>query len=206
MDILFSFIGSACVILLLYGLYWVPSKWWTSKRAYAECWWLPGWNCFRFVIRNMHSREDITSIEYRSWLRDRLPQRLGCSVPSLVDTELTSGKRVLLPVGDDLPVCCFRFEQSTEGPRFVHTDKLGQTVRSYVLSDKTDSLNIEYCLKVQRWFLFKHEIVRAFKIPRHSQIEGRELNVFDYLRDEQQKGEHKIRLAFKTAEVITVAV
>ena len=206
MDILFSFVGSALVLLLLYGLYWFQSKWWASKRAYAECWWLPGWNCFRFVIRNMHSSDNITSIEYRSWLRDRLPPKQGCSVPSLVDTELTSEKRILLPSGDDLPVCCFRFEESTGGFKFVHTDKLGQAKRAYVLSGETDSLNIEYCLKIPHWFLFKHEISRIFEIPHYSHVREREVNVFDYLKHEQQKGEHKIRLVFKTAEVITVAV
>jgi hypothetical protein len=120
-DIFISFLGSVAVVLLLYFLYWLSSRSCSRNRAYAQCWWLPGWNCFRFVIRNMHSKVNLICVRHRAWLRATKPPITGCSVKSFVDTEITSGERILLPNEQDLPVLCFRLENN--GNRLVHTDK-----------------------------------------------------------------------------------
>lgn len=96
-SIFFSFLGSALVVGLLYFCYWVSSQHVSRKKAYAKCWWLPGWNCFRFVIRNMRGKNNLILIKYRGWLRSIKPSIVGCSTPTFVDTELISGERILLP-------------------------------------------------------------------------------------------------------------
>lgn len=241
-SIFFSFLGSAVVVGLLYFCYWISSRHVSRKKAYAECWWLPGWNCFRFVIRNMRDKNNLTLIKYRSWLRSIKPSIPGCSTPTFVDTELTTGERILLPGayekdlpkkkiervvilikrrvmkwikgeeipldgGQDLPVLCFRFEDNEGNLKFIHTDKLGTPINTYNISSETDSLKIEYYLKLQSWFLFKHEIVRTFEIPHYLPVDGKKVDVFRYLLKRiQTKGERSVRLVFLTAEDIRVAV
>ena len=208
MSILFSFLGSAVVVVLLYFLYWLSSRRCSRERAYAECWWLPGWNCFRFVIRNMHSEDDLSSVKYRAWLRSIESATQNCSVNTFVDNDIVSGERILLPRGQDLPILCFRFEQHGNMMKLIHTNKLGKPINVYDLGPSVDSLKVEYYLKLRSWFLFKHEIVRIFEIPHYlTTVEGKEEDIFDlHFFKKQQQDEHRIQTTFKTAEVITVAV
>lgn len=164
-DILLSAIGSTFVLAVLYHLYWISFRHCSAKRAYAQCWWLPDWNCFRFVIRNMHSEENLMSIKYRAWLRSIQPARLGSSVKTFEDKEIASGERILLYGRQDLPVLCFRFEHHGNDIKFVRTDKFGTLIGLYDIKSEEGSLMIEYYLKIQSWFLFKHEIARVFEIP-----------------------------------------
>lgn len=205
-SIIFSFFGSAAVLFLLYLFYLLSSRHCSREKAYAECWWLPGWNCFRFVIRNMHSKDQLSSVKYRAWLRDIEPATENCSVRTFLDRDIVLGERILLPSGDDLPVLCFRFEKEGNNVKLVHTDKLGNPQKVYAISSSVDSLKVEYYLKVRSWFLFKHEISRIFEIPHYLTVKQKEVNVFEHLLTTQQKNEQRIPMVFKTAEVVTVAV
>lgn len=205
-SIIFSFLGSAAVVLLLYLSYWLSSRHCSREKAYAECWWLPGWNCFRFVIRNMHSEDDLSSIKYRAWLRSIKPATKNCSVRTFMDNDIVLGERILLPRGQDLPILCFRFEEQENKVKLIHTDKLGKPINVYDLSPSVDSLKVEYYLKLRSWFLFKHEVIRIFEIPHYLTVEQKEVNVFEHLLTRQQKNEQRILMVFKTAEVVTVAV
>lgn len=206
LSIIFSLVGSAAVLLLLYFLYWLSSRLCLHEKAYAECWWLPGWNCFRFVIRNMHSENDLSSVRYRAWLRSIKPATKNCSVNTFIDSDIVSGERILLPRGQDLPILCFRFKKQGNMLQLIHTDKLGKPINVHDLSPSVDSLKVEYYLKVRSWFLFKHEVVRAFEIPYYRTVKQKEVNVFEYLLAKQKENEQRIPIVFKTAEVITVAV
>lgn len=220
MNILFSFVGSALVVLLLYFFYWLSSYRCSRNRAYAECWWLPGWNCYRFVIRNRYSKDNLLSIKYRAWLRVIQPAKEGCSVRTLMDTELVSDERTLLPAGQDLTVLCFRFEKLGYTLKFIQTDKFGKPTKvmdmMMDISHKRniESINVEYYLKLKSWFLFKHEIARAFVIPHiltreeehNGSIVDVDKDIFTHLFIKQQEGEQRIQLVFQTSEITTVAV
>lgn len=117
------------------------------------------------------------------------------------------GEEIPLGGGQDLPVLCFRFEDHGRDLKFIYTDKLGVPINTYNISSETDSLKIEYYLKLQSWFLFKHEIVRTFEIPHYLTIDGKKIDVFRYLLKKVQiKDEQPVRLVFLTAGDITVAV
>jgi hypothetical protein len=209
MDLLFSFIGSLIVLIIFYSLYVFSSRRSSRKRAYAKLWWLPGWQCFRFVIRNMHSEDNLIGIKYRAWLRSIQPPKEGCSVKTFIDVEIISGERILLPGGQDLPVICFRFENKGNGLKFIYTDKLGVSKNVYDLGPEVDSLKIEYSLKIQGWGLFKvfnHEVVRIFEIPHYLEIRQEKADVFKYLLDKQKQQEQRIRHVFLAAEDITISM
>lgn len=157
----------------------------------------------------MHSEDNLIGVRYRAWLRSIRPSRVGCSVNTFVDAEIVSGERTLLPGGQGLPVICFTFEDKGNGLEFIHTDKLGVPINEYDLSPEVDSLKIEYTLKIQGWFLFKvfkHEVVRTFKVPHYLEVKGGKVDVFKYLLNKQKQQEQQIRLVFLTAEDITIAV
>jgi len=209
MDLLFSFIGSLLVLIIFYVLYVFSSQRSSRKRAYAELWWLPGWQCFRFVIRNMQSEDSLIDIKYRAWLRSIRPPKAGCSVKTLEDVEIASGERILLPGRQDLPVVCFRFENKGNRQKFIHTNKLGVSINQYDISPEVNSLKIEYLLKMRGWFLFKvfkHEIIRTFEVPHYLEVKKKKVDVFKYLLNKQKQQEQKIRLVFLTKEDITIAV
>lgn len=213
LSILSSFIGSVLVVWTMYKIYARSSRKLSEEKPYAECWWLPAWNCFRFVIRNMDSQEPVFSVKYRSWLRTVKPGGPGSSVNSFVDTELTSDERILLPPSQDLPVVCFRIEEKNGNLRFVHTDKLGTPCSTFQLTSEFEGLNVEYYLRVQlrvsRWLrrlIFKHEITRAFSIPFEKKSADKTVNIFREKLLPIQKGpEHKFKLIFLSAQVVTVS-
>ena len=206
-EIFFSFVGSALVICTLYFLYWLSVQLSTKSQAYAECWWLPGWNCFRYVIRNIPNENSLMSIKYRSWFRKVLDPRPGSSVKTLVDTDISCGERIVLPGKQDLPVLCFRFERQGEKLKFIHTDKSGNPFQMYDIEPDLDSLMLEYNLKIQAWYLFKHDVFRLFIIPRRVQVKLKgDVDLFEYLLSCQGDSERKIPLVFRAAEEITVSV
>ncbi len=202
-DFLISYAGSLAGVATVFGLYLLSAYSASKGKAYAEIWWLPGWNCFRFVIRNMHGDHPLTDIAYRAWLREVRPSGPGSSVSTFVDAELATGHRILLPTGNDYPVLCFRFETKGEKLYFVHTDKMGAPIYSYEVSEEFEKVVIEYSVKVQTWKLLKHEIRRILVIPRLS--EG-ELDVLQYLSSIQDRKETLVPLMFGEAEEIKVSI
>src|SRR5205809_6711745 len=108
--------ASALVVVAvwaLYGLVWVANA---RTRGGGACYWLPMWRCFRLVVRNLDGPDAITSVRYRTWLRETRPAGGGSSVISWLDREITSGERILLPQREDLTVLSFRCEPSDSGP------------------------------------------------------------------------------------------
>lgn len=236
-DILNSFLGSVAAAVavagLLYFLYRRSSQRCSTEKAYLECWWLPSRKCFRYVIRNMYTKDALFCIKYRAWLREYWPPVDGCSVGTFVDTEIVSGERILLPGrkdspvllpksveselgitissprgGQDLPVLCFRFECTENDLKFIHTDKLGNQIgEPYNIGSNVDSLMIEYYLKITSWFHLKHEIVRIFRIPRwgRKKQDNTKVDIFEWFMKKQSGLEQEIPLVVKESEVVTVS-
>jgi len=211
MDLLLSFVvsfaGSAVVLIVFYSLFVYSSRYASRKRAYARLYWLPAWQCFRFVIRNMESKDSLIGTNYRAWLRSIRPSREGSTVKTFVDVALESGERILLPGVQDLPVICFRFEDGENGLKLVHTNKLGEPIHQYDLTSEVDSLKIEYTVKIRGWSLFKifkHEIVRTFEVSHYLEAKGKKMNAFRYLLNKQEQKEQRIPIVFLTSEDITI--
>lgn len=103
-NVLASLIGSTAMVGLLYFFYWLAFRRCKTEME-AECWWLLGWNCFRFVIRNIDREDSLIGIRCRAFLREIFPPRPGSSVKSFGDTEIVSSERILLPGGKIFQWC-----------------------------------------------------------------------------------------------------
>lgn len=205
-----SFIASLAVVIFIYWGVRQVSSWWLRKRAIgeAECWFLPRWNCFRLVIRNIPGHHTLHFIKWRIWLRQVTLRQAGCSVDTYVDTDIGLGERIFLPMGQDLPMTCFRFQESKGDIRLIVTDKLGTPLNAYELNN-VDSIMAEYHVTVRHWFVFRHDVNRIVLMPlAKEQIKGRPI---DFLRDyyltkqklfAQEQLESKVRV-YKLEEEIT---
>lgn len=200
---LVSFGASFAVLVLLYGFYIFCSFRLSSNKAYGEIWWLPAWKCFRFVIRNIPGRHEITDIRSKAWLREVEPKRPGSSVNSFRDTELVCNDRLMIPTANDYPLICFRLQKVNDSFHFVLTDKFGTEITSHRLSKEFEEVLVEYSAKVQTWKLFKYEVNRTFVIPHVDQEEG---EIFEELLSMQQGPEAPVSVMFLRAEVIRVAI
>ncbi len=200
-----SFVGSALVVLVVYYSYWISNQR-ASRPAYAGYWWLPAWNCYRFVIRNMPHADSLISLRWRSWIRVIKLARTGSSVDTFVDTELSSGERVLLPGGQDLPVLCFRFQESGGNLQLIHTDKLGVQIGEYPLHPEVDAVKVEFYLRSRSLFLFKHEVARSFELPHYIETSQGKVDFFGELFHLQSSQEGKLLPLIQTAEFLTVGV
>lgn len=205
---LLSVLASLCAIGILYLLY-LASAWYAARAiATAECWWLPGVDTYRFVIRNIPRKGNLFGIRYRVWLRRVVLPSKGTSVKTFLDCPLSDGERLLLPKGQDLPLICFRFESSDTGLRLQVTDKMGApTGTAEEIGEDVDCLMIEFSVKARSWGLFKHEIARLYTIPQYHDLTGNRENVFrDYLLPIQSSHEGKIESVLQHAREVTVTV
>src|SRR5260370_40213253 len=84
----------------------------------------------------MHNDRPLTDIGYRTLFRDLRPSSSGCSVNTLIDTDLTSGQVIILPEGYDFPVLCFRLDRLNGGAFFLLTDKNAERIGSYPLTPR----------------------------------------------------------------------
>jgi hypothetical protein len=195
--------GSIASLVLLYGLYiWCSFKF-SSNKASAEVWWLPAWNCFRFVIRNIPYGYEVTDIRSTAWLRDLIPSRDGSSVNSFKDTELTHDGRLMLATNQDYPLLCFRLRRVNDSYHFVLTDKFGTEIKSCELSEEFKQLVVQYSAKLQTWKLFKYECSRTYVIPYRDPARG---EIFSKLFAMQQGPEARVPVMFLSTEVIRVSI
>ena len=205
-DFSVSFLGSLVAIYFIYFWhYWRPVR--RCKTILeAEAWWLPGWNCCRFVIRNMHRKDNVLDIRCRAFLREILPQKLGSSVKTFADMDIALGERILLAGEQDFPIICFRFEHQDSGLKFIHTDKKGVLKKTFDVRPELEALTVEYYLRIKRGFLLKHEISRLYQIPHYLEKNGTRIDYFEKLLEDQSKPEHRIEHVFKREEFITVTI
>lgn len=182
--VLISFLASLGVVGLVYWGLQGLSAWYLRKRKVGEakCWFLPHWGCFRLVIRNIRGRHTLHFMKWRVWLRKIIPEQPGSSVKTFVDTDFSAGERIFLPTGQDIPMACFRFDDSGGNIKLLVTDKLGYVLESHDL-DGYDSIMAEYHVEVRHrvLFKFKHIISRIIFMPvSKDEIKGKPVN---FLRD-----------------------
>lgn len=199
-------VGSALFVVLLLLVFRRSARDYRRNRAEArDLWWLPAWNVWRFVIRNIESDSSLYDSRYRAWLRRVEPARVGSSVSTFVDSPLGSAERFVLPAGQDLPVLCFRFERRATGMVFVHADKLGVSQLEIDLGQDSAEILAEYMFRIRGPFQVPYTMTRLLTIPRfvEDSAKGR-VDLFAVLLDSQAKGEHCIALPLTTDEEIGI--
>ncbi len=155
----------------------------------------------------MHNKGSLTSIHFRTWIREIVPSGPGSSVNTFIDQELTNGERIILPSGQDLPALCFRFENHNGNLIFVQTDKQGKMIREYEINEQVEAIVGEYSVKIRSWFLFKHKIVRMYDIPHRFDLDGKRRDLFrEYVLPFQDKKEGKLKTVFQTAQEVAVSI
>lgn len=203
---LLSVLSSLTAIGVLYALYVVSGVYAKRSVGTGECWWLPGANTFRFVIRNIPRKGNLVGLRYRAWLRRELPASDGISVGTFVDHDLTEDERLLLPGGQDLPVVCFRLEEADSTLTFVRTDKMGAAEDTHVVDGETFKLMVEFSVRARTWLLFKHEVSRLYEVPHFLEVEDGSFDVFrKYLLPMQASHERQM-VAIEYAAEVTVTV
>lgn len=204
---LLSVLSSLTAVGVLYALYLASVAHARRCVATAQCWWLPGANTFRFVIRNIPRKGNLVGVRYRAWLRKDVPATDAISVGTFVDTLFVEGERLLLPGGQDLPVICFRLEVAGHDLSLVCTDKMGAAQETCLIDDDSCRLVVEFSARARTWLLFKHEVSRLFEVPQFLELQGRRRNVFrEYLLPMQSSGERQMKSVIQYAEEITVTV
>jgi hypothetical protein len=122
-----------------------------------------------------------------------------------MDTELSTGRRVILPAGQDLPILCFRFEERGGKLVFVHTDKFGVDLTRFEISDsKERELKAEYGLETTSPMGLPHRVRRLLTIPENATTQHGEVNIFKRLLSLQGESECSVPYAFTGAEQISV--
>ena len=203
-SIIWSSLGSALFVFVTLLLYRRMAKKYSNGKAYAECWWLPAWNCFRFVIRNIGSNDTLYSIKYRAYIRNTTDMKSGSSVESYSDHDLNLGERIILRGGEDLPVLCFRIKKKGNKFIFIHTNKFGLKINKYPIAIFNDTIVVEYQLKILRFGFIHFEVTREFTIPSQYQYGGCLIVPIGYFLSEQNQNEHEVGLIFKTAETVSI--
>jgi hypothetical protein len=171
-------------------------------------WWLPPWNCYRLVLRNIEGAREYTDIAYRSWIREVELDRPGCSVKSFADKDLTHGERILLPVGQDLPTICFRLEPEADRFKVICTDKFGTPLLEHTPTRNPQGIYLELRLRAQRWGLLKHDTFWIWYVPYTVRVKstGQTANFFKHLHEVQLGGvEREVPLLFGKG-VVTAAI
>lgn len=203
-----SVASSLTAVVILYLLYLGSGEYARAYVGKAECWWLPGANAFRFVIRNIPGRRNLFDVRYRTWLRRTLEPSDTISVGTFVDTDLTEGGRLLIPPGQDLPLICFRLEDGGPLVGLLVTDKMGNPIEATQQIDEGNvELMAEFSVRARTWLLFKHEINRLYAIRRYRDLKGTQRDIFrEYLLPMQNGGERQMTSVSQYAEEITSTV
>jgi hypothetical protein len=202
-----SFFGSLTAIALVYSAYLASACWCANRVAKAGAWWLPGVKSFRFVIRNIPRRGNLTAIRFRVWLRTVVERTPEISVDTYVDSDILTGERILLPGRQDLPLLCFRFETAGSDLSLAVTDKLGQPTGKFTIGREVDFLMFEYSVRARNWYLFKHDISRIYAVPQYLEPGGKQQNLFQrYLIPMQSKIEKPMLSIIEFTREITVTV
>jgi hypothetical protein len=205
---LYSVLASITAIVLIYLFYIISGSWVRNNVAKGECWWLPGAKTFRFVIRNLYSHQNIFDIQYHVWLRRDIPPMKGISINTLDDREICEGKRLLLPVSQDLPLLCFRLKKNRKSDlEFIITDKMGKKISSYPIEDDSFRVMIEFSARTRTWWLIKHEVRRIYAIPQLKTLHGKRINIFrEILLPMQSTPERQMKLISQYAYEVTSTV
>ena len=208
--VLASFVAAILFGLVVYRMYLRSASLLKRSNLFArDLWWLPAWRCWRFVVRNIGGNTSLWEIQYRCWLREIVPAQLSSSVASFRDAELSIGQRIILPVGQDLPVLCFRFEERGDDLFMIHTDKFGGALGEFKITGPSKwEIKAEYSFQTISQTAgivgFPHRVYRLLTIPENAKSQHGEVDVFRQLLSHQGQSECSVPLAFTGAEQISV--
>lgn len=206
LGVLASMVATVVVALILFLFYSNSARSLKRNRTFAQdLWWLPKWQCWRFVIRNMKGDACLYDVEFRSWLREIEPADVDSSVSSFRDFALENGRRVLLPQGQDLPILCFRLERKDAALQVTKTDKFGTAAQSFPITTGLDyELKAEYAFTLTPPSQVAHRVRRLLTIPGSLEREGRRLSLFSYLEARQSRTEASVAVVFTEDEQISL--
>jgi len=161
-----TFISHILALLTFFAfpiIQYVILKFCTRRKCSPELWYLPEYG-FRLVIRNLPSKKRLFDIKYRSFLRDVVPSKQGCSVSTYVDFDLTKQEEYFLFPGSDQVLVSFCLERDVQkSPMLVHTDKLGnEWSRKHIHEFKI--LISDYMATIDDLFHFDVKISKRVKI------------------------------------------
>jgi len=107
-----------------------------SKREGApQLWFLPRYQCFRLVIRNIPGKRTLSELKTRAVLRAIVPATEGATVASFMDEVLPTGEDFFLFPGNDHTLISFRLERtSSNSIDFILADKLGVEKKRFSLN------------------------------------------------------------------------
>ena len=202
-NILCSFIGSVILVIISFYVYYKLSQYYSKKTICSDCYWIPEFKCWKFMIKNFSSNETFFNIKYSSWI-----SKVDSSSPfmvSYIKDELSHGERNIISVFENIPVICFRIEKINNQFVFFLTDQFGNTIKKYPDIIQYSIINIEYQLKIIKLGIIKFEINREYSIPTNNRFDSCQVhvpNIFDYMK---YQGNKEIRKNFfsKQAEIFS---
>jgi hypothetical protein len=179
LNILWSFLGSSLVIgaLLLYAKL-APRLHNLSTIGQVETWFVIGstWWTNRLVLRNIPGESSLFEVRWHVWLREVIPPSPpGVSPATNLDTDLSTGERLMLPGrgphggGEDQTLLSFRIEPSMDGHKLVITDKLGNSNTSYDAT-KFECIHVQCQFQIRHRPLVKHLVTRWYVVPMNNPI------------------------------------
>lgn len=202
-NILCSFLGSVILVLISFYVYYKLSQYYSKKTICSDCYWIPKFKCWKFMIKNFSSHETFYNIKYSSWISKVDPS--SPFMVSYIRDELSNGERSIISVFDNIPVICFRIEKINNQFTFFLTDQFGNTIKKYSDIIEYDFINIEYQLKIIKLGFVKFEINRQYSIPTNNKFDScldHVPNIIDYMKYQENK---EIRKNFfsKQAEIFS---
>ncbi len=133
------------------------------EEGRPELWYLPRYG-FRLVIRNLPRRRTLSGIRYRALIRTVIARGDGASVATFQDEHLVEREDFFLFPRVDQVLVCFRLESDDNGRvGFIHTDKLGNAIKTFDVDDNTLIVS-DFTANVENLFNFDIAIARRVEI------------------------------------------
>ena len=130
-------------------------------------WYLPRYG-FRIVIRNIPRKKILSDINYRVFIRKKIPTSIGSSVITYDDKQIYERNEFFLFPKNDQTLLCFKLKRKTDNKiSLIQTDKLGKDMENFNLND-FDLLIVDYFAKIQNFFNFNIKLSKRVEITSSS--------------------------------------
>ena len=139
-------------------------KMYSRREGRPEIWYIPSYQHFRLVIRNIPGNKTLSDIKYRAIIRDVVLPNDECSVTTWPDRTIVEREDFFLFPESDQLLLCFRLEHGDTALNLVHTDKLGKTI-SRLIFPQTSLLLVDYSANLENLFNFDVRLAKRVEIP-----------------------------------------
>jgi hypothetical protein len=150
--------------------YWILKR---SSRSEGQpgLWYMPAYQSFRLVIRNLPGHHALSDIRQRALLRTDVSSRPGASVKTLLDDVLSEREDFFVFPGTDQILINFRIEGDSPGDLFfVVTDKLGAEKKRVSLND-FDRLICDYVATLNNVLNFNVRLQKRAELGKTSMVQ-----------------------------------